>query len=159
MAEHILQLQALRRDNIPKETLWSWYREFLRLGWQKKDFDKAIERVKGAKIYGAIDFYQFLDAEKTFTETEVELMLKRRIEQIIRNGERLIDEHNLEVTINGELKYNENELKAIRTAIMRRVMVYVGRERELFVSELYERILAQLQAERNSNNTNQESLT
>lgn len=157
--QNILQIQALRRDKIPDETIWAWFREFLRLGWKQADFDRALQNVKSAKIYGAIDFRNFLEAEPLYTAAEVELKVRERVNQTIRRGEHILKNAKLEINIKGSLETTENDLEAIRAAIMSRVRVYYSEASERQAADLITEFFAYVKEQGGFKNEINESLT
>lgn len=143
----IARLQALRRDNIPRETLVVWYQEILKLGWNKEAFLERVEAVKRVKIYKAIDFTHFLEAEKLYTEMELNKIVQDRIDAIVRKGIKIIKATGAEIKITGSIQVSENELEAIRATVLKIVGTYYQRERDFITRDVINRIMDKIKGE------------
>ena len=68
-----------------------WYKEFIRMGWKQKDFNKQFEAVKRATLYGRIDFENWLKTEIMYNEIDFKIRLDQEIESRIQKGKFLKD--------------------------------------------------------------------
>lgn len=133
--KEILELQAIRRDNIPQETLRMWFREFIRLGWTSHKFKDSVEAVKRTKIYGAIDFTSFLESEKLLNNFEVEWSIKDRIKE---EFEKLSKEAEQKILLLSKDNLNIDD-KAIQYAVKKEMLWKLERDRrELFGRKMEE---------------------
>jgi uncharacterized protein (DUF433 family) len=144
VSAEIIKLQAIRRDKVPTETLISWYQEFLRMGWTKKDFLKAVEGVKRSKIYGAIDFTNFLEAEKFYTEKEVEIIIQKHLESEIKKGEKYLEDSKCRIKVEGEINLTEEKLKAIKQYILKTIKTYYEADEDFKIAETIEKVVEEL---------------
>jgi len=93
------QLEAVKREKFPSETMRQWFIEFVRRGWTKL---MLMERYKGllsTKIYGIekLDIADWINAVEVFALDEVRLMVNRKIETLITRG-RFLKDKEVELT-------------------------------------------------------------
>ena len=81
-----LSLKPLKGIEINSMQVEFWYKEFLRLGWKKKHFDKQLESVKRAKLFNRIDLADWLQTEIMFNEIDLENKIQQRIKFLIGRG-------------------------------------------------------------------------
>jgi hypothetical protein len=82
-------LKPLKGIDVNEQQITFWYREFIRMGWKKKDFDKQFEAVKRATLYNRIDFEVWLKTEKIYNEIDFEIEVGKRINRLIERGKSL----------------------------------------------------------------------
>lgn len=113
------KLEAAKRDNIPETTMRTWFIEFIRLGWTKAMVTKRYDGLLRKPKYGAIDFSDWVNAVPIYGEDEINLIVKRRIENLIWQGKHIINNiDNLDATI------IEQEREAIEVAVIKELEYY-----------------------------------
>lgn len=64
-------MQAAKRDTISSETMRVWFREFIKLRWNKYKFDVQFDALMSSEISGhAIRIDNWINATSTFTNKE-----------------------------------------------------------------------------------------
>jgi len=82
-----MQLEAAKRDTIPRETMRQWFMEFIRKGWTKKVVQARYDALISSKIYGnAIKFDDWVMAVPVFGADEVNILVQQRINTMIQRG-------------------------------------------------------------------------
>lgn len=88
--DQCLGLKPLKGVEVTPQIVEFWFKEFVRRGWTRHYFDKRLEAVKHATIYGSfIDFSTWYKAEALYTEFEANQMIESIIEGKIREAEML----------------------------------------------------------------------
>lgn len=105
------ELEAQKRDNIPETTQEVWFRTFKNRNWDKTKFDIQFEKVLNKPSYGAVKIDEFFSEDHTYTLTEVERMIQIRIESLIRQGEKLLTDK--EMNLQGYLNLKNDYLKLV----------------------------------------------
>ena len=82
-------LKPLKGIDVNKQQVEFWYKEFIRMGWKKKDFDKQFEAIKRATLYNRIDLENWLKTEIMYNEIDLNREITRIINNKIQRGERL----------------------------------------------------------------------
>lgn len=82
-------LKPLKGIDVNAQQVEFWYKEFLRMGWKKRDFDKQFEAVKRAKLFNRLDLENWTESEIMYNEIDLNVILDRRIDKIIREGRKL----------------------------------------------------------------------
>jgi len=87
------QLEAVKRENFPKETARQWFIEFVRRGWTKKMLQRRYDALMSTKIYGIekLEMADWVNAIPVMAMDEVNLLVKQRIDTAIANGKFLKD--------------------------------------------------------------------
>jgi len=82
------QLEAVKRENLPKETARQWFIEFVRRGWTKKMLMIRYDALLSTKIFGIekLDFADWVKAVPVMAMDEVNLLVKQKIDALIRRG-------------------------------------------------------------------------
>jgi len=84
------ELGALKMINIDPATIKAWYIEFIRLGWSKQLFDERFENLKRSKIFGSIDFYNWIaDGTSVYGEFEIQRLVSEKVNSLILKGRKL----------------------------------------------------------------------
>ena len=113
---HVLEccksLKPLKGIDINSQQIEFWYKEFLKLGWTKKIFDKQYEAIKRATLYNRIDIENWFNTPIMYNENDFELEIDRRIERIIQKGNFLKDK---------KIELSEEDKKAIDAAMAKEV--------------------------------------
>src|SRR3990167_3139741 len=104
------QLEAIKREKFPPETMRQWFIEFIRRGWTKF---MLMERYKGllnTKIYGIekLDIADWINAVEVYAQDEVNLMVERRVNALIQRGNYLK---------NKKIELSEEDKKAVDLAV------------------------------------------
>jgi len=136
------ELAAIRRDTIPLETIRLWFIEILKLGWSKAKLLEQVNKAKRIDKYGAIDFTHLLTGERLYTEQETELKLRERVRAIIRRGEQLLSQTNIEVV--GEIQLTADDLETVRAALLYRISQYYVAEKDALIDNTIDDLLQQL---------------
>ena len=121
-----LSLKPLKGIDVSDMQVEFWYREFLRMGWKKKDFDKQLEAVKRATLYGRIDLDNWVKSEITYNEMDFRTELNREIVNLIRKGEQL------KAMLDRGLSLTDEEKKYVELSVAARITAeYQNRRYEL----------------------------
>lgn len=93
------QLEAVKREKFPVETMRQWFIEFVRRGWTKKMLQARYDALLATKIYGVekLDFADWVNAVPVMAMDEVNLLVKQRIEEMITKG-RFLKNKKVELT-------------------------------------------------------------
>jgi len=84
-------LKPLKGIDVNLQQVEFWYREFLRMGWKKKDFDKQFEAIKRAALYNRIDLENWLSTEVMYNEIDFNVGIQRAVDAKIQRGNYLKD--------------------------------------------------------------------
>lgn len=84
--ECCLSLKPLKGIDVNDMQVEFWYKEFIRMGWKKKDFDRQFEAIKRATLYNRIDLENWLNTEETFNEIDFNVSVQRRVDTLIQRG-------------------------------------------------------------------------
>lgn len=98
-------LKPLKGIDVNSQQVEFWYKEFIRMGWKKRDFDKQFEAVKRATLYGRIDFEVWLKTEIMYNEIDFSVKLKNAIDSKIQQG-RILKNKTAECSYTDEQKKN-----------------------------------------------------
>jgi hypothetical protein len=85
-----MQLEAGKRDSLPQDTVRSWFITFLERGWTKAIVYQRYMAVKSSKKYGAVSIDDWFEAEETFTREEINIHVNRRINDLIKEGQKIL---------------------------------------------------------------------
>lgn len=105
-------LKPLKGIDVNNQQVEFWYKEFIRMGWKKKHFDKQFEVVKRANLFGRIDFASWLQTEIMYNEIDLLNRLDEIIEGKIQRGKFLKDK---------EAELSEEDKKAIDLAVAKEI--------------------------------------
>lgn len=105
------ELEAKKRDDIPKDTMMSWYRDFKNRGWDKQKFDEQFQKVIDGTTYGVVKIDDFLKEEKTYTEKEVENIVNARINKMINDANVLMKHYGIEIELTFDVPVHTTEIK------------------------------------------------
>lgn len=86
-----LTLKPLKGIDVNEQQVQFWFIEFIRMGWNKKDFDKQFSAIKRATLYGRIDFESWVNTEIMYNEIDFNVRLKEIINNKIQQGKILKD--------------------------------------------------------------------
>lgn len=75
----IAEIEAGKRDSIPEKTIKIWFNEVRRRNWSKETLDERCIAVLSKKIYGSVQFNDFIEAEECYTRAEVKDEARRMI--------------------------------------------------------------------------------
>lgn len=94
------QLEAVKREKFPPETMRQWFIEFVRKGWTKKMVQKRYDALLGTKIYGIekLEFADWVNAVEVFGYDEMNLKVERKINSMIHRGAFLKSHPDIELT-------------------------------------------------------------
>lgn len=117
-------LKPLKGIDVNLQQVEFWYREFLRMGWTTQIFNKRFETIKRATLYNRIDLENWLNSDVMYSEEDLNIAVKRKIDSMILRGEYLKDkkvelsEEDKKFVQLAELKKIEFELKNRRYELM-----------------------------------------
>ncbi len=116
------QLQAAKRENFPPETMRQWFIEFIKRGWNKAMVQKRYDALLGTKIFGVdkLDIADWVNAVSVYGEDEMNVLLDRRIENMINKG-RMLKNQKIELT--------ELEKKSIELALAKEIQLELNNQR------------------------------
>lgn len=115
------ELQAAKRDTIPKETMRVWFNEFIRRRWTKKMFDERFRAVLCSEMFGAVTINNWLNAVEVYAMDEVRIMIKRKVDFLIERGKMLK---------NKKIELTDEDKKAVDLAIAKEIEF--EKQRELY---------------------------
>lgn len=129
---YFAKLEAAKRDNFPKETERVWFEEFIRRGWTKKVFVARYEALLSKQIYGKenIEISDWINAAEVFTRPEIEIITEKKIDFLIREGQRL--------TRYDPATLNDKDKKYIALAAARKLKTELQTERNRLIDNLIE---------------------
>lgn len=104
-----MTLIPLKGIEINLQMVEFWYREFIKAHWTKTIFDKQLKAIKNKTVYNRIDIADWFETEVMYSEFDLNLELKRRIETMIKQG-KFLREHL-------EIELSENDKKCIELEI------------------------------------------
>lgn len=84
-------LKPLKGIDVNSQQIEFWYKEFIRMGWKKKDFDRQLEAIKRATLFGRIDFESWVKTEIMYNEIDLRVRLDELINAKIQRGKFLKD--------------------------------------------------------------------
>ncbi|MBK7381672.1 MAG: hypothetical protein IPJ03_22290 [Ignavibacteriales bacterium] len=104
------QLEAVKREKFPPESMRQWFIEFVRRGWNKKMLQERYDALLSTKIFGIekLEIADWINAVPVMAMDEVNLLVKRRIESLIQRGNYLKDK---------EYELTEEDKKAVDLAL------------------------------------------
>lgn len=79
-------LKPLKGIDVNSQQVEFWYKEFIRMGWTKKIFDKQFEAIKRAALFNRIDLENWLKTEMMYNEYDLQLMIRTVINNKINEG-------------------------------------------------------------------------
>ena len=82
-------LKPLKSIDVNEQQIEFFYKEFIKMGWTKKDFNKQFEAVKRATLYNRLDLDIWLKTEIMYNEIDLSVKIKEVIENKIAQGRRL----------------------------------------------------------------------
>ena len=119
-------LKPLKGIDVNDMQVEFWYKEFIRMGWNKQIFGKQFEVVKRATLYNRIDFENWLSSEITYNEHDFRIAVKQKIDSLIQRGNFLK---------NQEVVLSEEEKKYAELAEMKKIeLEHKNRRYELMES-------------------------
>jgi hypothetical protein len=107
------ELEAKKRDNIPKETMMLWFRDFKNRGWDKQKFDEQFRKVIDGVTFGVVKIDDFLKEEKTFTQKEVDDLLEQRINKMIYDANLLMRHYKIEIELEFEVPVQKTAIEVM----------------------------------------------
>lgn len=112
-------LKPLKSIDVNEQQIEFFYKEFIRMGWKKKDFDKQFAAVKRATLYNRLDLDVWIKTEIMYNEIDFNVKIKETIDNKIQQGMKL---KNLNVVCS----YTDEEKEKIRlyesTLIKQKIM-------------------------------------
>lgn len=113
-------LKPLKGIDVNSQQVEFWYKEFIRMGWKKKDFDKQFESVKRATLFNRIDLDIWIKTEPMYNEIDFNVKVKETIENKIQQG-RILKDKKIECNYTEEQKQSISlyESDLIRQRIQR----------------------------------------
>ncbi len=113
------KIEAVMRDDIPETTMRQWFIEFIKAGWTSEMVSRRYNALIRKPKYGSITFSDWVNAVPIYGEDEINLIVKRRIENLIWQGKHIINNiDNLDATI------IEQEREAIEVAVIKELEYY-----------------------------------
>lgn len=113
-----LKLVPLKNITVSNESVEVWFIEFIKMGWNTYQFNRQLEAVKRAKLFGGLDFNIWVTEERMYGESEFNSMLIEKIERMIRLSTTLKPEEikltNRENALAKILAYKKLKLDCIR---------------------------------------------
>lgn len=138
------ELQAQKRDDIPKETMVVWFKTFTAKEWTKEKFDKQFEKVLANPSYGAVKIDEFFNEEIYYTQEQLRKEIESKVDSIIRKGNKILAGSQIELNI----LEPTIDMDAVKLSIAKRISVYYGDEqRNRFneiIDEIYPAVLEKL---------------
>jgi len=109
-------LEAMKREKLPRETARIWFIEFVRMGWTKKMLQARYDALRSTKIYGIekLEIADWINAVPVMAMDEVNLIVNRRIESMIARGRYLKDK---------DVKLTEEEKRAVDLAVAKEIEI------------------------------------
>lgn len=84
-------LKPLKSIDVNEQQIEFFYKEFIRMGWKKKDFDKQFAAVKRATLYNRLDLDVWIKTEIMYNEIDFNVKLSEIINNKIQRGNFLKD--------------------------------------------------------------------
>ena len=122
------QLEAVKREKFPIETMRQWFIEFVRRGWTRQMLQKRYDALLSTKIFGIekLDFADWVNAVEVYALDEVQVMVNNKVNALIVRGNMLKDkkielteeekrEIDLAIAKETELKYKSGWFEARET--------------------------------------------
>jgi len=78
-AKKIAESEAAKRDSIPASTVNIWFIETVRRNWDKETLDERCIALMSKKVFGAVQFDDLLEAQRSFTYAEIRCEAERLI--------------------------------------------------------------------------------
>ncbi|OGU55419.1 MAG: hypothetical protein A2V66_16705 [Ignavibacteria bacterium RBG_13_36_8] len=127
------ELKVLKGKIIDEDTIMFWYREFLKDGWDKKAFDKHFEVIKRKEVKNnMLDYGDWVNTEIIYSEFELQVHIKRKIESMIREGNKLT-----EMLKKGEIiKLDDTELEKILVSAVMEVKQELAYQRDIEIERI-----------------------
>ncbi len=136
------ELEAHKRDNIPDTTQEVWFREFKRRDWNKIKFDAQFQKVLNNPSFGAVKIDEFFNEETTYSSEEVAKMTETRINNMIRQGEKILQDKEIDheqylnlnddyikLAVTHKLKFNQyNDKQEAYEKIIDKAVEFVKKE-------------------------------
>lgn len=133
----MVRVAAEKRDTIPDTTLSLWWDTVSRLNWSKPMFDSQVEKLKRAKIYGAIKIEDILNPqveENIYSQADLEREVKAGIQRAIQKGEKILKDKEARLTV----KVPEIDKGAVILAVIKRLKYYHRVETENIANDVIE---------------------
>ena len=84
-------LKPLKGIDVNSQQVEFWYKEFIRMGWKRQDFDRQFEAIKRTTLYNRIDFETWVKTEIMYNEIDLKVRLNELINDKIQRGKYLKD--------------------------------------------------------------------
>lgn len=133
--EMMMFLKTVKRDDLPDEVIRGWFKVFKDRGWDKPTFDKSYQKVMTNKTFGAVKIDEFLNQEdeQTYSASEVSKIVERQINNMIRQGEKLLQDREIKSLV----EYCGLDNNYMKIAVAHRLRI----QKESDKYELYEKII------------------
>ena len=119
----MIRVAAEKRDSVPDEVLNFWWDTISRLNWTKEKFDAQAEKIKRAKIYGAIKIEDIINPqldENVYSQADVQREVKSAVDILVTKGENILRDKEVRMTV----KVPELDRNAVILAIIKRLKHY-----------------------------------
>jgi hypothetical protein len=135
------ELGLKKMINISDETIQAWYVEFLREKWSSAKFKERIPEMINMKTYGErIDIADWFEKEAIYTPIQVASMVEKKINNILREADRILDGKEIEV----ELSSVPIDLEKVKYRIAKTITLYYDNEVEEQTNKLFEEMLSEV---------------
>lgn len=105
-------LKPLKGIDVNAQQVEFWYKEFIRMGWNKNMFNKQFDMIKRATLFNRIDLENWLTTEIMYNEHDFNVAVKRKIEAMIAKGKFLKDK---------KVELSEEDKKCIDLAVSQEI--------------------------------------
>lgn len=151
----IALLDAAKRDTVPEETARAWHSIFHEMGWTERQVKDKVWAILKRKSYGnaTVRIDDFFEDEKTFTESEINLMVNKRIASIIQRAIEILEWKGKPTDLRAYFcEFFKIDNKGLRLAVADQVIktyeVERRREIDFIMQEEYERQIEEIRARR-----------
>jgi hypothetical protein len=151
----IALLDAAKRDSVPEETARAWYSIFHEMGWTEQQVKDKVWAILKRKSYGnaTVRIDDFFEDEKTFTESEINLLVNKRIASIIQRAIEILNWQGKPTDLRAYFcdffKIDNEEIRlAIADQVIKTYEVERMREIDFILQEEYERQIELVRARR-----------
>ena len=148
-------LDAAKRDTVPEETTRAWYSIFHEMGWTERQVKDKVWAILKRKSYGnaTVRIDDFFEDEKTFTESEINLLVNKKIASLIQRAIEILEWQGKPSDLRSYFcEFFEIDDKGIRLAVADQVVktyeVERRREIDFIMQEEYERQIETVRARR-----------
>lgn len=118
-----------------------WYVEFLKAKWNSKKFNERVSEMVLIKTFGErIDIATWFEAEAVYTPAQVTMMIDRKVNSMILEGDRLLKGQELEI----EVPAAYTNLDSIKLAISKQIKCYHDSECVELSEQVFEDIFPEV---------------